>query len=125
VSSSAINAVYALKRVSSAESAILAYIASRLGKKGVAWPNQATVSVATKVSKSTVIRSLKDLERDGYIDRQRRNRPDGSRSSDIYTLLCAQAGFTEPPVRSSQQSATTTPRLQVIDGGAPAKSKVS
>lgn len=114
----AVRAVYDLKRTSSAESAILAYVASRLGRKEVTWPNQASIAVATKLSKSTVIRALNDLERDGYIERSRRNRPNGSRSSDIYNLLCTQDGFAECEVRTPNQSVTVRPRLKVINGGA-------
>lgn len=118
MSMAAINAVYALRRATSAETAVLAFIASKLGKKAVAWPNQATIATSTKLSKRTVVRALIDLERDGYIERRRRNRSDGSRSSDIYSLLCTQDGFVECGVRTLNQSATMSPRLKVIEGGA-------
>ena len=119
MSSSAVNAIFDLTRVTSAEKFILVFIASKLGRKSVAWPNQASIATHTSLSKSTVIRSLKDLERDGYIERTRRNRPDGSRSSDIYSLPCAREGFAELRVSFANQGVTTKPRLQVFDGDDP------
>lgn len=124
MSMAAVNAVYKLRRASPAEKAVLVFVASRLGKKQIAWPNQATISTATAFSKRTVIRALSDLERDGYIERSRRNRADGSRSSDVYNLLCIRDGFVECSIRTPNLGANLSLGAEADAAVTAEKSKV-
>lgn len=50
------------------------------------FPSQAYVAAATGSSERTVMRALANLERQGYIVRERRHRGNGSRTSDRYVL---------------------------------------
>ena len=53
---------------------------------GVAYPGQKKIALETGLSVRTVNSALASLEDDGFINRERRSRSDGTRSSDLYTL---------------------------------------
>lgn len=57
------------------------------------FPGQEYIARATGCSSRTVRRALEDLERAGYVQRQRRHRGNGSRTSDRYVL---RVGWTPP-----------------------------
>jgi DNA-binding MarR family transcriptional regulator len=89
------SSIFELKNVTAVETLVLAFLASKLGQKDFAWPSQSSIATGSKLSVRSVLRSMKALEGRGYISRARRHRADGSRSSDICTLLCVQRGFVE------------------------------
>ena len=69
------------------EKAILLVIANYVGADGTCWPGQATIASQACCSEKTVERSLKAFEERGWIERVARRRRDGSRTSDLITLM--------------------------------------
>ena len=62
------------------------YLHDRVDKDGKAWPGLNTVAADLSLSRSTVKRALTDLERCGYLSKLPRYRPNGSNTSNLYTL---------------------------------------
>ena len=54
---------------------------------GSCWPGVKTIARDLGLSRSTVRRALKELEHSGWVQRQARYRHNGSRSSNLYTIL--------------------------------------
>ncbi|MGN0179530.1 MAG: helix-turn-helix domain-containing protein [Monoglobaceae bacterium] len=50
------------------------------------FPSISTICKETKLSRSTVKRAIRDLERAGFIDKEQRYRPNGGNSSNLYKL---------------------------------------
>lgn len=69
------------------EKAILLIIANYVGVDGTCYPGQATIAQQACCSEKTVERALKAFEERGWIERTPRRRRDGSRTSDLITLL--------------------------------------
>lgn len=61
------------------------YLRDRAGG-GNCWPGIKTIARDLRLSRRTVQRALNDLERAGYIQRQRRYRENGSRTSNLYII---------------------------------------
>jgi len=53
---------------------------------GSCWPGIKTIARGLNLSPRTVQRALNDLERAGYIERQRRHRENGSCTSNLYII---------------------------------------
>jgi DNA-binding MarR family transcriptional regulator len=53
---------------------------------GTCFPSQTTIAKRALLSERTVRQVLADLEADGFIKRERRSRPDGTRTSDLIAL---------------------------------------
>ena len=53
---------------------------------GSCWPGVKTIAHDLHLSPRTVQRALNDLERAGYIQRQRRHRENGSCTSNLYII---------------------------------------
>lgn len=53
----------------------------------ICWPGQNSIAKMTGQGKRSVVRCMRALEDKGFISRERRHRDDGSRSSDVYTLI--------------------------------------
>lgn len=51
------------------------------------WPGIKTIAKDLNLSRSTVKRALTDLEQRGYLAKLPRYRPNGSNTSNLYTLL--------------------------------------
>jgi len=65
---------------------LLLAIADRADDDGVIWQSQKTLAAKTRTSERTVRRTLAALEERGLLERLRRNRKNGSRTSDYIVL---------------------------------------
>ena len=63
--------------------AVYMYLRDRAGG-GSCWPGVKTIARDLRLSPRTVQRALNDLEHAGYIQRQRRQRENGSCTSNLY-----------------------------------------
>lgn len=63
------------------------YLKDRSGSTGSCWPGIKTIAKDLNLSRSTVKRALTDLEQRGYLAKLPRYRPNGSNTSNLYTLL--------------------------------------
>ena len=62
------------------------YLKSMSASKGECWPGITTIAAALSLSKSTVKRAIRDLERHGYIEKETRHRDNGSFTSNLYRV---------------------------------------
>lgn len=81
------------------------------------FPSHETIAVRCGYSRATVIRALKVLEERGWIQRERRRRKDGTRTTDLLTVRAPQAQATPDRllplmsvVRSTTPAAKVAPR---------------
>jgi len=65
---------------------VLLVLANYADDDGICWPSQKRVARESEQSVDSVQRRLRDLERDGLIERERRNGRNGARSTDRYHL---------------------------------------
>jgi len=65
---------------------LLMCLANYADENGECWPSQATISAEAELGERAARDWLKTLEDRGFIERQRRNRSDGSRTSDLIRL---------------------------------------
>jgi DNA-binding transcriptional MocR family regulator len=65
---------------------VLLNLADHADHSFTCFPSLNRIIAQTKLSKSTVIRALRDLEAAGLIKRELRYRPDGARRSSLYLL---------------------------------------
>jgi len=63
------------------------YLKDRSSSTGSCWPGVKTIARDLNLSRSTVKRALTDLEQRGYLAKLPRYRPNGSNTSNLYTLL--------------------------------------
>jgi DNA-binding transcriptional MocR family regulator len=66
--------------------AVYMYLRDHSDVQGSCWPGIQTIATDLKLSRSTVKRALKDLARHGYLVQEPRYRPNGSNTSNLYTL---------------------------------------
>jgi hypothetical protein len=69
------------------------------------FPGHARLAAMAGIAERSVAKPLRELEVAGWITRHRRNRPDGTRTSDGYTLHITKASD-EPRVTTPQSSAS-------------------
>ena len=62
------------------------YLKDRSNSAGSCWPGIKTIARDMNLSRSTVKRALADLEQHGYLANLPRYRPNGSNTSNLYTL---------------------------------------
>ena len=62
------------------------YLKDRSNSAGSCWPGIKTIARDMNLSRSTVKRALADLEQYGYLAKLPRYRPNGSNTSNLYTL---------------------------------------
>ena len=62
------------------------YLKDRSNSAGSCWPGIKTIARDMNLSRSTVKRALADLEQHGYLAKLPRYRPNGSNTSNLYTL---------------------------------------
>ena len=62
------------------------YLRDRSDAEGKCWPGIKTIASDMKLSRSTVKRALHDLEQHGYLQKDSRHRPNGSSTSNLYTV---------------------------------------
>lgn len=63
------------------------YLKNRTNGDGVCWPAIPTIASDLRLSRSTVQRALRDLERTGWVETAPRCRENGSSSSNCYRIL--------------------------------------
>lgn len=63
------------------------YFHDRMDKERKAWPGVKTIARDLSLSRSTVKRAIKDLEKTGLIRKEPRYRDNGSATSNRYYLL--------------------------------------
>lgn len=66
--------------------AVYHYLFYKCFNKESCFPAISTICSETKLSRSTVKRAINDLERAGFIDKERRYRENGGNSSNLYKL---------------------------------------
>ena len=69
-----------------ADKLVLLAIADHANDEGHGWPSIETLANKSSVSRRTVLRILKGLEGAGLLNRQKRSRKNGSRTSSLYKL---------------------------------------
>ena len=79
------NFIYA-EDLSHREKTVYIYLRDRADASGVCWPGIKTIARDMNLSRSTVKRALTDLEQHGYLAKLPRYRPNGSNTSNLYTL---------------------------------------
>lgn len=62
------------------------YLKSRASKEGYCWPGIRTMGRELTLSRSTVQRALRELERGGWITKEPRHRQNGSSTSNGYFI---------------------------------------
>ena len=80
------NFIYSEEHLSHREKAVYIYLRDRANVSGVCWPGIKTIARDMNLSRSTVKRALADLEQHGYLAKLPRYRPNGSNTSNLYTL---------------------------------------
>ena len=87
----AITKAMAIRGVSSSEKLLLIALSNYADENGKCYPSQRRLSEDTCLSDRTIRRLLTALTERGMLSRKERVRPDGSRGSDVITLLfCAE-----------------------------------
>jgi DNA-binding MarR family transcriptional regulator len=82
----AITSAFAVQGVSPSEKLLLLALANYADADGECWPSQTTLTFDTGLSERTIRTALASLESAGLLSRERRSRPNGSRTSDLITL---------------------------------------
>ena len=67
--------------------AVYMYLKDRTNKDGTCWPSILTIARALKLSRATVCRALDDLCRAGLLEKSKRWRENGGRTSNLYKIL--------------------------------------
>ena len=78
--------VYADSRLPPRSISVYMYLKDRANSSGNCWPGIKTIARDLNLSRSTVKRALADLEQHGYLAKLPRYRPNGSNTSNLYTL---------------------------------------
>lgn len=63
------------------------YLKERANREGICWPAISTMSRELSLSRSTIQRALRELERTGWITKDPRWRENGSSSSNRYHIM--------------------------------------
>jgi DNA-binding transcriptional regulator YhcF (GntR family) len=97
--------------------AVLLAVANYADEEGVCWPSQEQLGEDTELSRHTIMRALDQLEEMGLLERERRHRGDGSRTSDLIVLDLSSTQQRSTQQRSTQQqpkshSATAEPIIE-------------
>ena len=66
--------------------AVYMYLRDRSNGDGTCWPSIGTIARELRLSRSTVQRALNDLYRAGFLEKQNRYRPNGSLTSNLFTV---------------------------------------
>lgn len=75
---------------------LLMCLANYANEHGECWPSQKTISQEAELGERATRDWLKKLEQAGFIERHRRNRSDGSRTSDFIILNLSKRADSEP-----------------------------
>ena len=75
---------------------VLLALANFANNMNQSWASQSTLAKMTGLTTKTIRKALKDLEAEGFINREERRREDGSRASDLITLNIGKGGNQQP-----------------------------
>ncbi|MBR1494393.1 MAG: helix-turn-helix domain-containing protein [Acidaminococcaceae bacterium] len=78
--------IYADREMPHRARAVYMYLRDRADAEGKCWPGLKTIAGDLNLSVATVQRALSDLEKAGYVTRTNRYRPNGGKTSNLYTL---------------------------------------
>lgn len=78
--------IYTDLELSHRAKAVYMYLYDRADAEGKCWPGIKTIGADLGLSRSTVKRALNDLVDKGYLLKEERHRPNGSYTSNLYTL---------------------------------------
>lgn len=78
--------IYADSSMPHRAKAVYMYLQDRMDSQRQCWPRIARIAGDLRLSRSTVKRALKELERSGYLLRERRNRENGGDTSNLYLV---------------------------------------
>ena len=78
--------IYADSSMPHRAKAVYMYLRDRMNGQRQCWPGIARIAGDLRLSRSTVKRALKELERSGYLLRERRNRENGGNTSNLYLV---------------------------------------
>ena len=78
--------IYADPDISHRAMAVYMYLKDRSDAQGKCWPGIRKIGDDLKLSRSTVKRALKELTAKGYLTKRERHRPNGSSTSNLYTI---------------------------------------
>lgn len=78
--------IYADTELPSRARAVYMYLCDRSDAEGKCWPGIKTIAADMNLSRSTVKRALADLEQHGYLKKLPRYRPNGSSTSNLYSI---------------------------------------
>jgi len=96
---------YALQQVTAIEKSILIYLCHVADKALVCRVQQDKIAKALGLSRSAVMRNMKDLEDRGYVDRTSQKRVlTGHRDADIIKLRWLRSAFREPDYKKFTES---------------------
>lgn len=101
------------KGLSAKANSVLRVLADRADTKGRCFPSQETLAEDCGLSPRSVFTALKELEATGWIIRARRQRKDGSRTSDLITIRDEEA------IARHVEAMLRLPLMAVIAGGKP------
>ncbi len=62
------------------------YLRSMSASRGECWPGIKSIAKDLGLSRSTVKRAVKDLEKHGYLEKEPRYRDNGSLTSNLYRI---------------------------------------
>lgn len=80
------DSVYADETLPHRAKTVYMYLHDRGGTTGNCWPGIRRIAADLQLSRSTVKRALKDLEKAGYLQKEHRFRPNGSSTSNLYIV---------------------------------------
>lgn len=79
--------IYADTQLPSRARAVYMYLKDRSDKENKCWPGIKRIGADLNMSRSTVKRAMSDLEKHGYITKERRKRENGGYTSNMYRLI--------------------------------------
>lgn len=79
--------IYADESLTHRARVVYMYLRDRSDGEGKCWPGVKRIASDLHLSPRTVQRALSDLERAGYVKRAERYRENGSRMSNMYTVV--------------------------------------
>lgn len=80
------DSIYADEALPHRARTVYMYLHDRSGAAGSCWPGIRTIAANLHLSRSTVKRALRDLEKAGYLLRETRRRENGGCTSNRYVL---------------------------------------
>ena len=78
--------IYADTELPSRARAVYMYLRDRADSEGKSWPGINTIASDKRKSRTTVKRTLTDLEQHGYLQKIPRYRDNGSSTSNLYSV---------------------------------------